>query len=279
MIFEAKAALVTFIGSAFWSGLPFVHSAGIYIAVLYYLILASLHVYILAFVAWKYFEIFWRAYSIGALFVLGIALILYFPVSWRAFGVYACVVAFFHISEYLCTALFNPSSLRLESFLINHSFAYNLAHMLCLTEYVIWWLVYPDIKLNWAVQLVGFCFCAFGEIFRKLAMYTAGVSFTHIIQYEKRQEHVLVTNGIYSICRHPSYAGWFYWSIATQILTCNPICFIGYCFTSWKFFDERIYAEEQLLLNFFGEEYLKYQNKVATGVPFVQGYKIKYRSK
>ena len=89
------------------------------------------------------FQIFWRAYGIGALFDMGVVVVLHFPEPWMAFGIYLCFVSFFHISEYLATALFNPSSLMLESFLVNHSLAYNLAHILCLLEYTIWWLVYP----------------------------------------------------------------------------------------------------------------------------------------
>lgn len=37
------------------------------------------------------------------------------------------------------------------------------------------------------------------------------------VQFEKHRDHVLVTHGLYSLCRHPSYVGWFYWSIGTQV--------------------------------------------------------------
>jgi protein-S-isoprenylcysteine O-methyltransferase len=41
------------------------------------------------------------------------------------------------------------------------------------------------------------------------AFYYANVSFTHIVSTTKKQEHVLVTNGIYQFIRHPSYFGYF----------------------------------------------------------------------
>ena len=43
----------------------------------------------------------------------------------------------------------------------------------------------------------------FGEIVRKIGMITAKKAFTHLIQDTKRESHHLVTEGIYSICRHP----------------------------------------------------------------------------
>jgi protein-S-isoprenylcysteine O-methyltransferase len=47
---------------------------------------------------------------------------------------------------------------------------------------------------------------------------------------------------------------------------------VGYTIIAWRFFNERIYEEEIFLLNFFGEDYVDYQNKVGTGLPFIYGY-------
>lgn len=48
-------------------------------------------------------------------------------------------------------------------------------------------------------------------------MHTARHNFSHLVQDEKQANHELVTYGIYRIWRHPSYVGWFYWSIGTQV--------------------------------------------------------------
>jgi protein-S-isoprenylcysteine O-methyltransferase len=56
-----------------------------------------------------------------------------------------------------------------------------------------------------------------GEFLRKLAMWTAQHNFTHIVQDRRRDEHVLVTHGIYGYSRHPSYVGWFLFSVGTQV--------------------------------------------------------------
>ena len=59
--------------------------------------------------------------------------------------------------------------------------------------------------------------------------------------------------------RHPSYAGWFMWSLGSQLILVNPICLLAYAYVSFSFFSERIYCEEFMLLKFFGNEYREYQ--------------------
>lgn len=44
--------------------------------------------------------------------------------------------------------------------------------------------------------------------------------------------------------RHPAYFGWFWWSIGTQMLLCNPVCIVVYAAASWRFFSQRIPFEE-----------------------------------
>lgn len=71
-------------------------------------------------------------------------------------------------------------------------------------------------QLSW-LSFLGLLMVLCGEGLRKAAMLTAGSNFNHIVQNEKAQSHVLVTDGVYSYFRHPSYVGWFYWSIGTQV--------------------------------------------------------------
>lgn len=134
--------------------------------------------------------------------------------------------------------------------------------------------LFPSLKLNLYTRFIGLCLVLFGELFRKLAMYTAGTNFNHYVQETHHKDHILVTSGVYSLVRHPSYFGWFYWSVGTQILLANPICIVLYALASWKFFESRIKFEEYYLIRFFGRQYTDYQKRVPSGVPFVQGYKL-----
>ena len=81
-----------------------------------------------------------------------------------------------------------------------------------------------------------------------------------------------MTGGVYAWCRHPSYVGWFLWSVGTQLVLGNPVCFLLYGWASFAFFKERIYIEEYTLISFFGSRYREYQAKVATGIPGIPGY-------
>lgn len=71
-------------------------------------------------------------------------------------------------------------------------------------------------QITW-LSTVGLLMVIFGDCLRKAAMLTAGSNFNHIVQNEKSDTHTLVTSGVYGWFRHPSYVGWFYWSIGTQV--------------------------------------------------------------
>ncbi|KAI0237040.1 Protein-S-isoprenylcysteine O-methyltransferase [Lamellibrachia satsuma] len=194
--------------------------------------------------------------------------------SCSLFGWYIITLSFFHWSEYFTIALTNPTSLGLESFLLDHSFAYHMAVVGSITEFAFETYFFPGMKtLTW-LPVIGVALVVSGELLRKSAMFTASSNFDHYVQSEKKPNHQLVTSGVYSWVRHPSYVGWFYWSIGTQVMLCNPVCLIGYIAASWMFFKSRIEYEEFMLLNFFGDDYIAYQNRVATGLPFIGGYQV-----
>lgn len=76
-------------------------------------------------------------------------------------------------------------------------------------------------QITW-LSTVGLLMVIVGDCLRKAAMLTAGSNFNHIVQNEKSDTHTLVTSGVYGWFRHPSYVGWFYWSIGTQVLYATP---------------------------------------------------------
>ncbi|XP_040009165.1 protein-S-isoprenylcysteine O-methyltransferase isoform X2 [Xiphias gladius] len=164
--------------------------------------------------------------------------------------------------------------LSLDSFLLNHSMEYTLAAVSSWVEFTVEKLTVPELKQQSLLSFVGLLMVLCGEGLRKAAMLTAGSNFNHIVQNEKAQSHVLVTGGVYSYFRHPSYVGWFYWSIGTQVMLCNPVCILGYSIASWRFFRERIEEEELSLIHFFAEDYVEYKKKVPTGLPFISGIRV-----
>ena len=190
----------------------------------------------------------------------------------RYVGVYLIFLSFFHCSEFVVTDIYNSRTLTLDSFLINHSKEYVIAAVVSWIEYALEYYYCPWIKSLYLISWLGLGLVLFGEFLRKLAMLTATSNFTHNIQFYKRHGHQLVTWGIYKYFRHPSYVGWFYWSVGTQLLLCNPVCAVAYVIASWLFFRDRILCEEESLIHFFGQEYIDYQKQVGTGLPFINGY-------
>jgi len=233
-------------------------------------VILSLSLFVTLFV--PYSSVARRASMLGSVF--GIALLLSFgETKWKYFGWYLVSLSFFHFSEYVMVAKYSPDKLSTDSFLLNHSPEYQIAAVTSWVEFVIEWWLFPQMKNMLLLSFLGLLMMVGGEILRKLAMITAESNFTHLIQTRREKDHVLVTHGIYSLCRHPGYAGWFWWSIGTQVTLANPVCLIAYVWASWRFFNDRIHDEEITLIYFFGDDYQAYQKKVTTvGVPFVKGF-------
>ncbi|EFA84442.1 prenylcysteine methyltransferase [Heterostelium album PN500] len=209
------------------------------------------------------------AFGLGILFGVGLVLSLS-TVNHVSYGIYMMGLAAFHMWEYIWVSMYDPTKLSSNSFLLNHSTSFNLALLAGFIEYWIEYLLFPSMKLMGWISTLGFIAMVFGQVVRTTAMITAGRNFSHIVQQTKKSSHVLVTNGVYSLVRHPSYFGWFIWSISTQLVLFNPICTAAYAYASWKFFEDRIEDEEEALIDFFGNDYVEYKKKVWSGIPLIK---------
>eukprot|EP01114_Cavostelium_apophysatum_P008087 TRINITY_DN2036_c0_g3_i1.p1 TRINITY_DN2036_c0_g3~~TRINITY_DN2036_c0_g3_i1.p1 ORF type:complete len:229 (-),score=27.15 TRINITY_DN2036_c0_g3_i1:31-717(-) len=209
------------------------------------------------------------AFGLGGTFGLGLGLALCSEtyVDW---GLYLMLHSFFHMWEYIYVAMFQANELSSNSFLLNHSSIFHIAWAISWSEYFIEKWLFPGMKGSWFMILIGFSVAVTGQGIRTLAMYTAGSNFHHMIRQEKEKNHELITFGIYTYLRHPSYFGWFWWAIATQVLLSNPISIVLYAYASWKFFSDRIQEEESTLVQFFGQDYVNYRSKTPIGIPGIK---------
>jgi len=134
-------------------------------------------------------------------------------------------------------------------------------------------LVWPGLQArissSWTLGL-GLLLVVLGQGVRSAAMATAGTNFNHVPVKERREGHVLVTQGIYGVLRHPAYFGFFWWAVGTQLIVGNAVCFVAYTVVLWKFFHHRIVEEEKLLCAFFEDEYVRYRSTTSTGIPFIR---------
>lgn len=206
---------------------------------------------------------------------------------WRA-PFFIASLSLFHYLEFDMTARFNPSDAKVDSFLLSaNGSAYNVAHTMALTEVLInsWlhsahrpdWLripieipaFLPTIPSTYGLYLGLLCI-AVGQYVRSAAMAKAGSSFNHLVQSTKRDDHVLVISGIYAFSRHPSYFGFFWWGLGTQLVLGNHFCFVAYSFVLWAFFSKRIRNEERFLVQFFGDDYVRYRKRTRVLIPFIR---------
>lgn len=210
----------------------------------------------------------WIAFGLGCAFAAGISIAACSKVL-RAPGLFLACLGFYHLWEWSFVALFHPERLTSDSFLINHSKAWGIAWSFCILEYCVEYYFFPGLKTSSTHIVVGLIGVIIGQFFRTAAMYTAGSNFDHKIERNKRDEHVLITSGVYAFSRHPSYFGWYIWAISTQILLANPISFLGFTGVIWYFFYSRINFEEECLERMFGDEYREYAKRVPTRIPFI----------
>jgi len=167
--------------------------------------------------------------------------------------------------------IYHPEDVSSESFLVNHSREYHLAVACSILEYLVekWFLF--DFKGNFIAFYIGLPIVLIGQITRTLAMITAGSNFQHIVQDGRTlsHNHALITYGIYQHLRHPSYFGFFWWGVGTQILMFNPLCAAFYAMYLWNFFKDRIEQEEQQLIIAYPDDYLHYRKRTPVWIPLI----------
>ncbi|KAL8795945.1 MAG: hypothetical protein Q9182_007459 [Xanthomendoza sp. 2 TL-2023] len=183
---------------------------------------------------------------------------------WRA-PFFLALLSIFHFLEFYITARYNPPAATLSAFLLTgNGYAYTVAHTLAFLECIFHNYATPHFHpdriflypftaflpdeggTRAAWMMLGLAMLLIGQGIRTLAMVQAGTNFNHLVQSKKKQGHVLVTDGIYGWLRHPSYFGFFWWGVGTQVVMGNVVCLAGYAVVLWRFFSHRIEGESSL---------------------------------
>lgn len=241
-----------------------------------------------------------QAFALGNVFTGGILLagwLISIGSSWWRLPAFFVCLSLFHFLEFYTTARFNTPAARASSFLLfSNGSAYSTAHALATTEIIISNLLpaYQRLFVHSVVIGFGLVLIVLGQTVRSVAMAHACTNFNHTIAQQRKENHVLVSDGIYAYFRHPSYFGFFWWALGTQLLVGNKICLLGYSVVLWRFFARRIQGaymtpgspyrsvimwlanmyerigEEKFLVQFFGQQYLEYKGATATYIPFIR---------
>jgi len=212
-----------------------------------------------------------RASGLGFACALFLNLALYMRGSYFALPLFGVALSVFHFLEFWTTAKYNTRRAKIDAFILtNNGSGYTAAHASATLEALIEWWLFPSLKRHWYIMTSGIVLMLLGQAIRSLAMAHAGANFSHYLARRREDDHVLVQSGIYKYLRHPSYFGFWWWSIGTQLMLCNPVCLLGYAGVLWVFFSKRVEQEEEYLVAFFGNDYLKYREKSWVGIPFIK---------
>ncbi|PSN74597.1 prenyl cysteine carboxyl methyltransferas-like protein Ste14 [Corynespora cassiicola Philippines] len=204
-------------------------------------------------------------------FVLTAALLWYDSRFWRP-CFFTAALSVFHFLEFWTTAEYNTPTAYISAFLLTNGNHYRIAHTIAFVETILTSYFLPSwqARINPPVIIVfGLVAVVVGQVVRSVAMCQAGTNFNHQVQSKKNDGHELVTVGMYAFLRHPSYFGFFWWGLGTQIILGNTISLVGYAGVLWHFFNQRITHEEKHLIQFFGEEYKVYKARTRVGIPFI----------
>jgi protein-S-isoprenylcysteine O-methyltransferase Ste14 len=87
------------------------------------------------------------------------------------------------------------------------------------------------------------------------------------VTLEVREQHTLVTGGVYRRVRHPMYSAFWLWALAQALLLPNwiagPAGLVGF----GTLFFLRVGREEALMIETFGDEYRRYMARTARVLP------------
>jgi len=114
---------------------------------------------------------------------------------------------------------------------------------------------------------LGAALATAGYLIRVVAMQTLGEFFTATLRM--RENHRVVSEGIYRQIRHPGYLGTILFFAGSAIATANFITTLLILAALVPAFVRRITVEERMLTEQLGEDYRAYQGKTWRLIPFV----------
>ena len=87
------------------------------------------------------------------------------------------------------------------------------------------------------------------------------------VTLQTREEHSLVTTGIYSRIRHPMYSAMFALGVAQALFLPNWIVGPAYLVSFGLLYVFRVRIEERMMLDRFGTEYEEYVQRTGRLIP------------
>jgi protein-S-isoprenylcysteine O-methyltransferase len=128
------------------------------------------------------------------------------------------------------------------------------------------WLDRQLVLVGIPITLVGLVTVLMGVVFSIWARVMLGGNWSNSVTV--KEDHTLVRRGPYRIVRHPIYSGILLGMIGSALQRGEIRSFVGIVICGLSFW-LKTRAEEQFMVQRFGEEYLQYCHQVKALAPFI----------
>ena len=118
------------------------------------------------------------------------------------------------------------------------------------------WFDFANFALPLWLRWVGVVLFAFAAYLLWLTHQAMGRNWTPTLGI--REDHKLIKDGIFRYLRHPMYTSHLLWAIAQPLILANWLAGFPFLLTQAAQYWLRIKAEEEMMLEHFGEEYQDY---------------------
>jgi protein-S-isoprenylcysteine O-methyltransferase Ste14 len=128
------------------------------------------------------------------------------------------------------------------------------------------WLDRQLFSMTVPIVLAGLLVVLMGVVFSIWARLMLGDNWSNRVTV--KENHTLVRSGPYRIVRHPIYSGILLGMLGSALQRGEVRSFVGVTICGFSFW-LKTRAEEQFMVQIFGEEYLQYRHKVKALAPFI----------
>lgn len=201
-----------------------------------------------------------------------------YPINcWTPLSIFQLLHVAYYNLEFFFNCMFNFKDMNYDCFHIYNSWHCAIGH------------IFPILEFYWRTSLLNYL--GFGHIdlfvylgapvalfgiFMRIGAYLSLLeNYTHNVPYRKKKDMELTTDGLYAQERHPGYLGTFLFMVSNQVILSNHISFVFYNGVLYHYFLNRLKDEEEMLIRFYGNAYIKYRQEVKTRLPYGIDQKVK----
>jgi protein-S-isoprenylcysteine O-methyltransferase Ste14 len=127
------------------------------------------------------------------------------------------------------------------------------------------WLDFADFSLPVWIRWIAVVLFAVAAVLLWETHRAMGRNWTPTLGF--REDHSLVTEGIFRYIRHPMYAAHLLWALAQPLILANWIAGFSFLIPQIAQYWLRVGLEEQMMLDHFGKEYRDYMKKTGRLLP------------